>query len=123
MRKTPLSLVKERFDTKEKLVNAIKDLATDTMWIDRVNQVKGLARVSNAKLLRIHRVLTETKQRFGSRAKLVSAIAEVEKRASDLGFIRRLERYPLPRLLDLHRTTERRKRRAEAGAGKPASKS
>jgi hypothetical protein len=33
MKKTPVSLVKERFESKEKLVAAVQKLATQDLWI------------------------------------------------------------------------------------------
>ncbi|HOU91459.1 MAG TPA: hypothetical protein PLU22_10475, partial [Polyangiaceae bacterium] len=68
MKKTPLAEVKERFETKEKLVEAVEHLATDELWIDRYNEIKGLMSVSNQKLLRLHAILTEVKASFGTRA-------------------------------------------------------
>lgn len=116
MKKTPALLVKERFTNKEKLIDAVQKLATDDLWIDRVNSTKGLARVSNAKLLRLHDILTDAKKRFGSRQKLINAILELDKRVKDKGYASRLERYPLPRLIDLHTAATRSAKRAEAKA-------
>lgn len=118
MSKTPLSQVKEKFESKEKLVAAIEKLATQDLWLDRVNQDRGLARVSNAKLLRLHAALEDAKKRFGSRAKLIAAVLEAEKRTKDEGFKTRLEGYPLPRLLDLHAAATKRAGRASQ---KPAA--
>jgi hypothetical protein len=124
MKKTPLSRVKEQFESKVKLVAAVQALATDALWLDRLNDVKGLARVSNAKLIRLHDALKAAQQEFGSREKLVSAILELEKRAKDAGFKARLEGYPLPRLLDMQRVSSRRakKNEAKAKAAKPVAK-
>ncbi|GMV16845.1 MAG: hypothetical protein HS104_28320 [Polyangiaceae bacterium] len=116
MKKTPLSLANERFTSKEKLVEAVQKLATQDLWLDRVNEVKGLARVSNAKLIRLHEILTSVKKDFGSRAKLIDAILTLEKRGKDAGYKARLEAYPLPRLVDLHGAASRRAKRAEAKA-------
>lgn len=121
MKKTPVQLVKERFETKEKLAEAVKKLATSDLWLDRTNAEKGLGRASNAKLLRLHTVLEDAKKRFGSRDKLIAAILDVEKRAKDSGYKTRLSQYPLPRLLDMHDAAARRAKRAEKKA-KPASK-
>ena len=74
MKKTPVSQVKERFESKDKLVAAVQKLATAELWSDRVNAAKGLGRVSNAKLVRLHDTLTDAKKRFGSRDKLISSI-------------------------------------------------
>ncbi len=119
MKNSPVSVMKEQFQSKEKLVEAVQQLASSDLWLDRVNSVKGLARVSNTKLLRLHRILTDAKGRFGSRAKLIDAILELEKRSKDSGYKTRLEGYTLPRLIDLHGALSRGKRRAEA---KPARK-
>lgn len=117
MKKSPVAIMKERFESKEKLVEAVRALATPELWVDRVG-VKGLERVSNAKLLRVHELLERTKQDFGSRAKLIGAILELEKRTKDDGMKARLERYPLPRLLDLHDAAARRAKRAAAAKKK-----
>ena len=118
MKKTPVSLVKERFESKEKLVAAVQKLATQDLWLDRVSSVKGLGRVSNAKLVRLHDTLTDAKKRFGSRGKLVASIVELKKRVKDKGFAAKLEAYPLPQLLDLHAAAERASKR-EAKAPPP----
>lgn len=117
MKKTPLLVVKEQFGSKDKLVDAVHKLSSAELWLDRVNSVKGLGKVSNAKLLRLHAMLTDVKKRFGSRDKLVGAILTLEKRVKDAGFQSRLAKYPLPRLLDLHASAEKR-----AAKSKPAAK-
>jgi hypothetical protein len=116
MKKPPLRLVKDSFESKEKLVEAVQKLATDDLWIDRVSSSKGLGRVSNAKLIRLHTILTDAKKRFGSREKLISAILDLEKRSKDEGYKARLAQYPLPRLLDAHANADRRIARAKAKA-------
>jgi hypothetical protein len=121
MKKTPVSQVKERFESKDKLVAAVQKLATSDLWLDKVSSAKGLGRVSNAKLVRLHDVLTDAKKRFGSRDKLIASIVEINKRTKDKGFATKLAAYPLPQLLDLHASSERAGKRAEAAAkGKPA---
>jgi hypothetical protein len=60
--KTPLALVKEKFGDKAKLVEAVQKLAADdALWLSRTNEDKGLAHVSNAKLLRLHATFSEVK--------------------------------------------------------------
>ena len=116
MKKTPVSQVKERFESKDKLVAAVQKLATTDLWLDKVSSAKGLGRVSNAKLVRLHDTLTDAKKRFGSRDKLVASIVELNKRVKDKGFASKLAAYPLPQLLDLHAAAERASKRAEAAA-------
>ena len=114
MKKTPVSQVKERFESKEKLVAAVQKLATTELWLDRVSAAKGLERVSNAKLVRLHDTLTDAKKRFGSRDKLIASIVELNQRVKDKGFASKLAAYPLPQLLDLHAAATRASKRAAA---------
>ena len=100
MKKTPLTQVKERFKDKEALVAAVQKLASDDLWLDRVSEDKGLAHVSNAKLLRIHDVLTAVQKEFGSREKLIAAITDLEKRSKDEDYRSRYASWPTPRPWD-----------------------
>lgn len=121
--KTPLAVVKERFGDKQKLVAAVEKLASGDLWLDRVGD-KELARVSNAKLLRLHDVLETAKKNFGSRDKLIASILELENRGKDDGFKSRLGAFPLPRLMDAHRSATKRAatRTAKAEQPKPEKK-
>ena len=106
--KTPLALVKEKFNDKAKLVAAVEKLAGDDLWIDRTNKNKGLGHVSNAKLIRLHDTFSAVKEKFGTRDKLIGAILEIEKRTKDDGYKTRLAKYPVPRLWDMYRSLEKR---------------
>ncbi len=112
MAKSPLTLVKERFGDKAKLVAAVEKLATKDLWLDRINEDRGLGMISNQKLLRLHAALEDAQKRFGTRAKLIDAILALESRSKDAGFKARLEKYPLPRLLDLEAAAQKRKKNA-----------
>jgi hypothetical protein len=117
--KSPFSAVKETFGDKAKLVAELENLTKgDDLWVSRLNASKGLAHVSNAKLLRLHRTFTTVKEKFGTRAKLIDAIAEVEKRAKDEGYKARLGAYPVPRLWDLYQSVTKRSSSAEKAAKK-----
>ncbi len=118
MSKSPLASVKERFESKEKLVAAVEKLVALDLWVDRVNSTKGLGKISNAKLLRLHTLLSQAKESFGTRDKLIASIAELAKRSKDSGYSARLGAYPLPRLLDMHRTLARSSKRAAAAPAK-----
>jgi hypothetical protein len=121
MKKSPVAVVKERFASKDKLVEAVQKLATADLWLDQVNPAKGLGKVSNQKLVKLHDALSDAKQRFGSRDKLVSAILELKKRTKDAAYGAGLKKFPLPQLLDLHASVERaNKRSAKAAAPKVA---
>ncbi|WP_394843640.1 hypothetical protein LZC95_42140 [Pendulispora brunnea] len=104
----PLAAVKAKFGDKEKLVAAVKEFTSDDLWVSRTNKGKGLDHVSNAKLLRLHATFSAVKEKFGSRAKLIDAILELEKRTKDEGYKTRLSAYPVPRLYDLYRSTKKR---------------
>ena len=111
MKKTPLANVKERFESKEKLVAAVQALTTSDLWIDKLG-AKGLSRVSNAKLLKLHDKLADAKARFKSRESLVDAILELAKHPKDSARRSALAAYPLPRLLDLHAALTKKSKRA-----------
>jgi hypothetical protein len=122
MKTAPLQAVKTRFGDKAKLVAAVTALTTDELWLGRLNDEKGLAKVSNAKLIRLHDVLSAVKKDFGSRAKLIEAILKLQKRDKDAGMKAKLEGYPTPRLVDLHGSASRRsKAAAKKAQAKPAA--
>jgi hypothetical protein len=112
MANTPLQIVKDKFKDKAGLITAVKGLMSDELWLDRLNADKGLDSVSNAKLLRLHAVLSEVKKQFGSRAKLVDAVLGQAKRVKDADFKATLQRLPTPRLLEILKVAERAKKRA-----------
>lgn len=120
--KSPLALTKDKFGDKAKLVAAVEAFTKDTsLWIGRTNEAKGLAHVSNAKLLKLHATFTTVKEKFGTRAKLISAICELEKR-KDAGYTTRLEAYPVPRLFDMYTSTKKRVDAAAKAAAKAPKK-
>jgi hypothetical protein len=120
--KSPLSLVRDKFGDKAKLVEAVEKFTSDDLWVSRTNKDKGLAHVSNTKLLRLLETFTAVKEKFGTRAKLIEAILEVEKRTKDDGFRKRLSEFPVPRLWDMYKSTSKRHAPAkEKPAKKPAA--
>jgi hypothetical protein len=107
--KQPLEAVKKEFGDKGKLVAELEKFTKDDdLWVSRMNASKGLAHVSNAKLLRLHRTFTEVKEKFGTRAKLIDAIAEIEKRTKDEGYKKHLGAFPVPRLYDMYKSAAKR---------------
>jgi hypothetical protein len=119
-RKSPLSIVKDKFGDKDKLVEAVQAFMTDDLWVKRTaadrGKERGIEYVSNAKLLRLHATFSEVKEKFGTRQKLIDAVAELEKRAGDAGYKKRLEAFPVPRLYDLYKSTKRAADRAAKAA-------
>ncbi len=116
--KNPLALVKEKFGDKAKLVAAVEKFTGDDLWVARTNKDKGLAHVSNAKLLRLHATFSEVKEKFGTREKLIDAILEQMKRTKDAGMRQHLAAWPVPRLYDAYKSAAKRL----GGAAKPAAK-
>ena len=112
MKKAPFARVTEKFKDKAALVKAVKALATDELFAGRLNENKGFDRVSNAKLLRLHEVLTQVKDQLGSRKALIDAVAKLEKREKDDGYRTRLERFSTPRLWDAYQSAKKRVARA-----------
>lgn len=116
--KAPLAIVKERFGDKAKLVDAIKSLASEELWLGRTNSDqggnRGLEHVSNAKLLRLHATFTVVKEKFGTREKLIDAILTAENRTKDAGYKKRIEAYPVPRLYDHYQSAAKRAKAASA---------
>ena len=107
--KSPLATLKDKFGDKAKLVAELEKLTKDEdLWVNRVNANKGLAHVSNAKLLKLQATFAAVKDKFGTRAKMIDAIAEIEKRAKDDGFKARLGAYPVPRLWDMYKSAAKR---------------
>ncbi|MDB4941527.1 MAG: hypothetical protein JWP97_1061 [Labilithrix sp.] len=105
----PLAAIKDKFENKAKLVEALEAFTkNEDLWVGRLNEGKGLAHVSNAKLLKLHATFTAVKDKFGTRAKLIEAIADVEKRTKDEGYKARLTAYPVPRLWDLFNSVSKR---------------
>jgi hypothetical protein len=121
MKKSPFEQVKERFGSKEALVKEIQGLVDKTdLFVKKFSEAKGLERVSNLKLLRLHRMATEVQERFGGREKLIGALVELEGRIKDLDYRKRFEKYTLGRLWDAYRSAERRVKRAADQAKKAA---
>jgi len=106
--KSPLALAVEKFGDKAKLVAAVEKFTGDDLWVARTNKDKGLAHVSNAKLLRLHATFSEVKEKFGTREKLIDAILELTKRTKDAGMRQRLQAWPVPRLYDTYKSTAKR---------------
>lgn len=105
---SPLATLKDKFGDKAKLVAELEKLTKDEdLWVNRVNKNKGLAHVSNAKLLKLSATFAAVKEKFGTRAKMIDAILEIEKR-KDEGFKTRLSAYPVPRLWDMYKAAAKR---------------
>jgi hypothetical protein len=108
MQKSPNQIVKERFTDKQGLIKAVQELASKELWIDRVNDDKGLKRVSNRKLLRLHETISRVKSDFGSRSKLIDELVSLEKCSKDRDYKTRLESFSTPKLWELFSAAKKR---------------
>jgi hypothetical protein len=120
--KAPHAAVKEKFGDKAALVAALEKLTGADLWVSRTNKEKGLAHVSNSKLLRLHATFTEVKEKFGTREKLIDAILELESRGKDTGLRQKLSAWPVPRLFDAYKAATKRKAPAAQAGSSATSK-
>jgi hypothetical protein len=120
--KAPHAAVKDKFGDKAKLVAALEKLTDADLWVARTNKEKGLAHVSNSKLLRLHATFTEVKEKFGTRDKLIDAILQLENREKDAGLRQKLSAWPVPRLFDAFKAASKRKASASQASSSTASK-
>jgi hypothetical protein len=111
MSNAPITKALALAGSKSELVDKVKALATDALWINRfADKENGWARLSNRQLVRLHALLTEVGARFATRAELIAAIAAAEGHGKDADYKTSLERHPLPRLWDHLKSAERRAR-------------
>ena len=113
MSKSPLTTVKERFgadrkEAKKKLVAAVKEAAGKDLWLDRLNDEKGLEHVSNRKLLHLEQVLGAVRETVGSRDGLIDAIAKLQGRHEDAAYKARLGERSTPSLWDRYQAVQSR---------------
>ncbi|MDY0000074.1 MAG: hypothetical protein RBU30_02140 [Polyangia bacterium] len=101
-KKAPIEVVKERFGSKDKLIDAVAELVGGNK--EQVGELKeSLRGAANAKLLRLHGMMTEIKERFGGVEKLVDEILKKQNRAKDQDYRKSLLGRSPGRLLDLVR--------------------
>lgn len=73
---------------------------------DNADTVAGrLKTASNTQLLRLQKVVETVKSKWGSRDKLIAAIAEGGKKSKDKDYVAKLSTYSLPQLVDLARSS------------------
>jgi len=105
---SPLKIVKEKFGSKEKLVEKVVDLIAQTK--DESEELKEkLSTAANAKLLKLYEVGNELKEKFGSKEKLVENILTVQNRIKDNPYKEKLMNYSIPRLMDMFKGLKKKK--------------
>ena len=111
MSNSPLSILKERFGddpkkAKEQLVAALKKVAGKDLWLDRLNEEKGLQHVSNSKLLHLEQVFEAVGKAVGSRDELIGEIAKLQGRAKDEDYKASLAEESTPSLWDRYQSVQ-----------------
>ena len=114
-KKSPLQTVKDEHGDKEKLVDKLVDMV-DRGEVEKDDFRGRLLAMANSKLLRLHRVHSELKERFGNKDQLIDAIAGLLNRAKDKDYVAKLQSWTPVRLLDLLQTAEKRAKKAEKAA-------
>jgi hypothetical protein len=69
-----------------------------------------LKTASNSQLLRLQKVVSAVKSKWGDRAKLIAAIGTAQKKSKDQDFLNKLGTYSLPHLFEMAVAHERRTR-------------
>jgi hypothetical protein len=97
---TPKQIVTNKFGTRQDLVNKILPLIGGSDA-----ERSRLMGTTNAKLLRIHEVAEQVKQKFGGKGGLIDAIAKLQfaGRAANAGWREKMEGFTVKRLADKYR--------------------
>lgn len=106
MSKSPLKKVKEDFGNKDKLVDEILGLIKRPPDLTKDQFKKKLRAQSNKKLMTLLAREKTVKEKYGSREKLIEAIAsdtEGRKKAGDKEYKKQLDLLTTGQLLDLAR--------------------
>jgi hypothetical protein len=109
--KSPLAIVNETFGAKDKLVDKLVGLL-DRGEESKDDLRKRLSTAANSKLLSLHHVASEVKEKYGSHDALVSHVVKALGRGKDKPFIERLAAYSDARLVDLVKATERKSKKS-----------
>lgn len=103
----PRGRVVERHESKEALAKSLASaLAREDE--DSGSIADRLKTASNSQLLRLHNAVETMKSKYGSRAKLVAAVAGTQSKDKD--YTAKLDKLSLPNLLELAKSAEKRAR-------------
>jgi hypothetical protein len=125
MVKSPLALVKEKFGSKEKLVEKLAAMVEPMEGETRDDLKTRLRGVSNRKLLKLLAAEEKVQEIFGSKDKLVAEIVQLERPGSkkpDEDFRLALERKSKAELIALHAGAARRAKARARRASPPRPK-
>lgn len=108
-KQTPLAIVKEKYGSKDKLVETVAGLLEAQEGESAEEFTARLKRVANAKLLHLVQV-GEAAKAAGGRDKLVAAVAELQGKAKDKDYVASLSAQSLSALLDQKASLEAKKK-------------
>lgn len=104
---SPLAQVKEKFETKEKLVDEIVSLLKPPRG-EKEELRERLNVQSNSNLLRLHENAKHIQEKFGSKEKLVERINTLMGHAKDEDHEERLLEYSPGKLIDKFKSLEKK---------------
>lgn len=115
-KKSPLSLVKEKFESKEKLVDALVAMPAKILERDEEDKDafrKKLLSAANGKLLKIYERSQAIQKRFGGKEGLVDALLNIQNRGKDNDYRQKLGTWTVGRLYDSVTSLEKAQKRAQ----------
>lgn len=110
-KKTPLQIVKDRFGSKDKLIDAVAALVERDEGETEELHRKRLKLVSNAKLLHLLAVAEQAKT-LGGRDGMVEKILAIKGQPKDHEYRDSLKRLTLGRLVDMTQSLQRTAKKA-----------
>lgn len=110
-KKTPLQIVKEKYESKDKLVEKVAGLIDNLDGESDEEHKKRLKYASNAKLLHLV-ALAEKVEALGGREGMVAKILELKGQTKDHEFADSLKKLSLGRLVDMTQSLQRAAKKA-----------
>lgn len=105
-KKTPLQIVKDKYGSKDKLIDSVVTLVDADEGESADEHKKRLKYVSNAKLLHLVSVAEQAKA-LGGREGMIEKVLGLKGQPKDHEYRDRLKRLSLGRLLDLTQSLQR----------------
>lgn len=111
MAKSPLQIVKDKYGSKDKLIEAAAKVLEPAQGEEKEEFEARLKFVSNAKLLHLVDV-AERITKLGGKPAVAQAVADMRKQGKDKDFVRKLGESSMSTLLDMHRSLSRAAKQA-----------